>query len=45
MQLLYLPPLVKASISPLTTAVLLAVPNSSRVYLRIKEIKNNDRTR
>lgn len=30
-----LPPLESASISPLTTAVLLAVPNSSSVYLKV----------
>lgn len=28
------PPLVRASIKPRTTALLLAVPNSSRVYLQ-----------
>ena len=33
---MYLPPLVRASINPLTMAVLLAVPNSSREYLKKK---------
>lgn len=28
------PPLVRASINPRTTVLLLAVPNSSKVYLR-----------
>ena len=40
----YSPPLVRASMSPLTTAVLLAVPYSSREYLQQahdKEIWNN----
>lgn len=36
------PPLVRASINPRTTVLLLAVPNSSKVYLEeISNIKNS----
>lgn len=36
------PPLVRASINPRTTVLLLAVPNSSKVYLEERSEKLSD---